>query len=448
VKLKTAPPVPDPGAAGGQGGGGSVGSELLWARQFGDDALQHGVTAARAGDDILLTGRFSGEVTFGATTLSSAPPLQEVFVAKLDEDGEGLFARSLGDTTGHDIETDPSGNTLVAFQTASSVDLGGGPLTGYSSTGLVKLAPNGDHLFSAVWDGMYPIVEVHPSFVTSDPSGNMILAGQFDATADLGGTAHATAGGFDFFLAKFDGAGTLAWSQSFGAASDQYVGDVTSDSQGNLLLAGDFLGTMSLGGSPLTAGAMPSLFIAKLDADGGHVFSKSFDTEVEPRMFVRTDSADNLVVAGTFFYDEPDFGDGPIAGFGESDGFVAKFDAAGTLLYARGLGGVAEDYVTGLVIDDDDNVIVTGTYQDTADFGDGEHTSVTVDQFVVKMGPNLETVWSRTYGGDVDDESDGVTVDSAGNVVVVSSTSGAIDFGGGELTSAGNLDLFVAKRVP
>jgi hypothetical protein len=54
-------------------------------------------------------------------------------------------------------------------------------------------------------------------------------------------------------------------------------------------------------------------------------------------------------------------------------------------------------------------------------------------------------LWSQRFGGTGDDSGRVVAVDGTGNVLVTGTFTGTVNFGGGDLTSAGGYDIFVAK---
>ncbi|MBI4702640.1 MAG: hypothetical protein HY744_16080, partial [Deltaproteobacteria bacterium] len=128
-----------------------------------------------------------------------------------------------------------------------------------------------------------------------------------------------------------DGAGTCAagghlWSKRFGDESYQYGWAVAVDGAGNVFLASGFDGTVDFGGGPLVSAGNWDVFVAKLDQDGKHLWSKHFgDAESQWAYGVAVDTAGSVLVTGEF-YGTVDFGGGPLASAGNDDIFVAKLE--------------------------------------------------------------------------------------------------------------------------
>src|SRR5262249_33436673 len=119
--------------------------------------------------------------------------------------------------------------------------------------------------------------------VTTDPSGNVILTGYFFGTVDFGGGPLASAGSADIYVAKFDPNGNPRWSKRYGNASAQFGNSVTTDASGNILLTGQFFGTVTFGGSTLFSAGFADIFLAKLDVNGGHLWSKRYGDSTDQR---------------------------------------------------------------------------------------------------------------------------------------------------------------------
>jgi hypothetical protein len=98
-------------------------------------------------------------------------------------------------------------------------------------------------------------------------------------------------------------------------------------------------------------------------------------------------------------------------------------------------------------VDGSGNVLVTGPFNGTVNFGGGGLTSAGgSDIFVAKFsGADGAHLWSKRFGGSSDDIGMSVAADGSGDALLTGSFSGLVDFGGEILTSAGQTDIFVLK---
>src|ERR1019366_5496493 len=138
---------------------------------------------------------------------------------------------------------------------------------------------------------------------------------------------------------------------------------------------------------------------------------------------VATDPQGNIYVAGLTY--SPDFPVTPgalqttIGSVGASDAFVAKFAPDGTLLWSTFLGGIGDDWATGVAVDAAGNVLVTGwtrsanfpvlhAFQGTLNNG---ASPARYDAFVAKLDPTgTRLLYSTFLGGDGDDGASGVAL--------------------------------------
>jgi hypothetical protein len=216
---------------------------------------------------------------------------------------------------------------------------------------------------------------------------------------------------------------------------------VATTPQGNVVLAGWFMGTVSFGGSPLVAGANSgNIFVAEFDCSGKHLWSKSFG---EPPTFgddevaaLATGGDGSILLTGSF-RGTLDFGTGPLTSVGFSDGFIAKLDAAGNAMFAKSFGGMG-DSSTGAAcaLDQTGNAYVAGSAFGQQDFGGGSIGSA--------LQPNAVLVEFDTTGNHVFSKSFGqggglwttVAVAPSGDVILAGLPNGTLDFGGGPLPPA------------
>ena len=114
----------------------------------------------------------------------------------------------------------------------------------------------------------------------------------------------------------------------FGDTDDQTLGDVATDSSGQSVLVGWFGGTIDFGAESITTNGI-SAFVIKLNADGGYLWSHEYgggaSTTVEA-YGVAIDSAGNVVITGQF-EGSGDFGSAMILSDGV-DGFIAQLEEA------------------------------------------------------------------------------------------------------------------------
>lgn len=164
------------------------------------------------------------------------------------------------------------------------------------------------------------------------------------------------------------------------------------------------------------------------------------------------DSSSNIVIAGAF-NGSINFGGTTLTSSGDFDGFVAKYSAAGTLLWANRMGGLAGDYAYSVAVDRSNNVLVAGLFSTTANFGGAPLTSAGGgDIFVVKFSASGAHLWSKGFGGTGGDFAQAVAVDAANNVIIGGrfgfgfAGGREVDFGGGLLAPLGSsYDVFAAK---
>ncbi|MFO0760745.1 MAG: nucleotide-binding protein [Byssovorax sp.] len=240
------------------------------------------------------------------------------------------------------------------------------------------------------------------------------------------------------------------WAIRAGDASGQFAWGLAVDGAGNPIVVGDLDGTMNLGAGLLTSAGSTDVVVAKLDgATGAAMWSKSFgNASLQSGQAVAVDAAGAVAITG-YFQGSINFGGGALASAGGADIYLAKLDAAGNHLWSKRFGSATDDQL-GLAIafDPDGNVVVTGSFNGTMNFGGGNLVSAGgADIFVAKYdGMTGNHLWSKSFGdAQLDQAGRGITCDSVGNVIVTGGFEGTVNFGGGALASAGGLDAFLVK---
>jgi hypothetical protein len=163
---------------------------------------------------------------------------------------------------------------------------------------------------------------------------------------------------------------------------------------------------------------------------------------------VATDSSGNIVVTG-YFNNTVDFGGGPLTSTGYKDIFLAKYSPAGTHLWSKRFGGTSQEAGNAVSIDSSNNILLTGYFYGTVDFGGGPLSKPSAaDVFLAKYTAAGAHLWSQVFGGTIASDNaiaNDVSVDGNGNVIIGGYFTGSADFGNGTVDSILAQDIFVAK---
>ena len=188
-------------------------------------------------------------------------------------------------------------------------------------------------------------------------------------------------------------------------------------------------------------------------AGGAHVWSKDFGGPLPSASAVSlglaVDSLGEIAIAG-YLQGSVDLGTGSLTSAGGNDIFVAKYTAGGVSLWSRRVGSSLDDRAQGVAVDGSGNVFVIGSFQGTVDFGGGAVTSppTYVNSFLVKYSPSGIHLWSKRLSSTGMDEGLALAVDGQGNVTAAGVLYQTSNFGGSSLTTAGGADVWVARFSP
>ncbi|WP_437901388.1 hypothetical protein [Sorangium sp. So ce124] len=350
------------------------------------------------------------------------------------------WSKRYGDTSfqyASKIAVDGSDNIIITACSDGAMDFGGGPLVPTGSECMIaKLDDSGGYL----WSHIMPAMVVRD--VATDSAGNVnVIGSAYDPTFTLA----------DIFIKQFDASGNLVWSTGF--TSNQYAEGtaIAVDSSDNVIIAGNYWGTLTFGSDTGTSSSN-EVFLAKLDSSGSPIFGRFFGTPSAVHdggaYALAVDGNDNIIISG-WYAGKMDFGGGPTAATtfpALYNGYVASFDSSGTYLWESEFGNSGTVLATDVATDSLGNVVVVGSFDGDIDIGGSTLTSAgNNDIFVAQFDDSGTHLWNHTFGDTNSDAASSVSINGSGDVFVAGDIVGAVDFGGGTLTSAGNNDAFVAQ---
>lgn len=368
------------------------------------------------------------------------------------------------------VAVDLAGNVYVTgtFQNTADFDPGPGVVNLSTAGGedafVAKYSATGALVWARRLGGSAVFDRGHG--IAVDAAGNVYTTGFFNDTADFdpgSGTFNMTSAGTDdIYVSKLDSAGNFVWARRAGGSAVDRGGTIVLDDSGSLYLTGSFAGTADFDPGPgtlnLTSAGADDGYLWKLSPAGNLVWARQFGGSLADGLgALDFDSNGNIVAAGAFA-GTADVDPSPtvlnLTSAGGDDAFIVKFDSAGTLLWAKRVGGIYDDYGIGIHVDSSDSIVVDGQFQDTVDFDpDAGIKTLTSnglsDGFVWKLDGNGKLIWAINAGGTGDDRFEGIAVDPAGSIFAVGRFSNTADFQSGpgvtNLTSAGSFDVAVAK---
>jgi uncharacterized protein YegL len=293
--------------------------------------------------------------------------------------------------------------------------------------------------------------------VVVDARGNSYVCGSFFDTIQVGARTLTSAGFNDIYVAKYGPDGTPIWAVRAGSpgSSSSNLGfdaaySIALDDEGNIVIGGMASPNADIGPLhiPGTQPDVSSLFVAKLSSDGAFLWARAF--EVGNRAPVAIDVDDNGDIAVTGSFDGTrDFGGIALTPVGAFDGFLAKLNRYGTVLWARSIGGAnngVDEHGRQVAFDRDGSVVTLGSFGASTDFGGATLLSAgQEDIYLARYTTEGNLVWARRAGGTFTDIPGGLAIDSTGNIYIGGSIAGPAAFDRITLPADTGLQMFVAK---
>lgn len=277
-------------------------------------------------------------------------------------------------------------------------------------------------------------------------NGNSYVTGYFYGTSCFGPISLTSNGNSDIYISKMDTNGNWVWAIQAGGTYFDAAKCVAVDSSDNVYVAGYFSETATFGSITLSSDGGWDIFVAKADSSGNWLWAKSAgETNDERGLGIAVDGAGGIYLTG-YFENIAYFGPFPLTSWGDSDIFIARLDMDGNWLWALNAGGAGSDVGRAIALCGNEHVCITGSFTETAMFGNTALTSSGgKDIFVAKLDANGNWLWARKTSGASDESAHGIAVDSYAAVYLTGRFRGAVYFGNTSLSSSGLEDCFVAK---
>lgn len=355
---------------------------LLWVKAFGGTAYDY-IRAIEVDNDgnIIIAGSFNAQVMFGSYQLVASTSYYDMFVAKLNPQGDVIWATRGGSTRQGGAHSDE--------------------------------------------DGVYDLA--------IDGSNNIYMTGWFIDTADYGGITVTSHGDSDFFVAKMNTNGGFEWVRNGGtylatacAMGDRETGRrIVVDDEGNVYVTGRTAGytiyadNLVVPGNPLSY--IFDVFYAKYNTDGVIQWLKSVNSTQNEEGYGIAVWGNNLYVTG-YNQGTLNFGfDSTLNNTPDVGTFIIKCNKSdGTPTDMVSLSGTESVFVADMAADDLGNIYLTGKFNGTCNFGGTSLSSpnMSPDLYITSYDKDLNQRWIKKAGGTSQDYPLALTLFNNRDVII------------------------------
>jgi hypothetical protein len=396
---------------------------------YGNEAYS---MAADIYGNVYVTGYYlSPTIIFDDDTLTNSSDAYEIFLVKYDNDGNVLWARSVGGDDNDSpvsVAADIHGGVYIAgYFRSPEIVIGNDTVfnNGFNDVLLCKFDANGNYLWVRSAKGTSEDVATS---VAVDKYDNVYLTGLFFSSQIVfGSDTLINKGSSDIFVIKYRSDGNIAWAEKYGENGEEKASSIAADKDGNIFVGGLFKGSFITFSSDTFynayTGGYSDIFLTKFDSTGIVLWAKSAGALSDERIYAITvDNSGNLYAAGVFF--SPTFTIDTTTLVNtfilRGDFFIAKYTTNGLLIWAKSGGGNQYDAPASIASDANGNVTVSICYNSSS-FIIGSDTIFNAGLFdgaVVKYDMNGNLLWMKDIGGIKDDGAFAVAVNSFQNIFV------------------------------
>lgn len=458
----------------------------LWGTYYGGSGDDYGYSCTTDGSgNVYMSGHTTSN---NGTSIATSGSHQSVyggsgdaFLVKFNASGTRQWATYYGGSAGelsYSCATDGSGNVYMSGNSNSNTG------TVIATTGshqdtwvgnadafLVKFDSLGIRQWGTYYGGAGGEIA---TYCTTDALGNVYMSGYTNSNT---GTSIATSGShqdtnggglYDAFLVKFSTNGVRQWGTYYGGNGDDYGASCTTDTLGNVYMAGStssfgtVIATPGSHDAVFGGGGLDDAFLVKFSANGvrqwgtyyggsGNDVATSCATDASGDVYLAGYTTTNTgTVIATPGSHQSVYG-------GSGDAFLVKFNSTGVRQWGTYYGGNSQDYGYSCTTDTSGNLCMagrtsssTGTTIATSGSYQSIYAGGSNDAFLVKFNTSGIRQWGTYYGEWNNDQGFSCNTDAYGNVYLSGHTfSGAAlaSFGSHQSTSGGGsgIDAFLVK---
>jgi hypothetical protein len=375
---------------------------ILWQQSYGGAGVESLYAVQPTPDGGYIFGGGSSSAPGGGKT---SPHFggPDFWVVRVDSQGNKLWEQSFGGI-GTDILSvmQPAGDGGFLLGGRSNSPIGGtktGPNRGGADFWVVRIDSNGEKLWDRTFGGSGD--DYLFSMVPTGDGG--FLLGGYSESGVSGNKTSQNFGLGDFWLVRIDAAGEKVWEASYGGSGDEGIFSIHQTSDGGFILGGD--SDSPPGGNKTSAHhGGKDFWIVRIDPLGNKLWDRSYggtEHDADYNLVVRQTPDGGYIIAGDSLSDVS--GNKTAASFGDSDIWVVRLGPEANTLWQRSFGGNSYEYVSSLKETSDGGFLLGGGSNSRVSGNKSAPLFGNMDYYLFQIDSDGEMVWDASYGGTAED---------------------------------------------
>jgi hypothetical protein len=372
------------------------------------------------------------------------------FFSVYSQDPAIIWQNTIGGSAGDfsiSLEPTADGGYIVGGYSTSNIS---GDKTENSNGGtdiwIVKLDSEGAILWQNTIGGSGEDLLIS---IKQTTDGGYIIGSGSDSNIS-GDKTENSRGGLDYWIIKLNASGDIVWQKTYGGAQPEFDAYVVETTDGGYFVGGYSDSDVSGDKTDPTNGQR-DYWALKLDSTGNIVWQNSIGGSLIDRPVANAfQTADGGFLIGGFSNSNAS-GDKTENSQGDSDYWIVKLNASGTVIWDNTIGGNDTDILRDVTQTTDGGYILGGYSKSNISGDKTENSQGDFDYWIIKLNGNGDIVWQNTIGGsgidyprDVDQLSDGsymVAGWSNSNISgdKIENSNGGYDYWLVKLSTSGNL---------
>jgi hypothetical protein len=431
--------------------------QIEWQKAFGGDGTEILYSFLPTADNgNIISGTSSSGVSGDKTEpLVSFPDIgQDFWIIKTDSLGEIIWQKSIGATN---LQRNPKiiqttdGGYLISGD--SNSDIAGNKTEnsyGYSDLWIIRLDSTGNILWDRTLGGnsydYYPtaIQTTDGGFLIGGTSSSVISGNKTENYVGYGPFVFEP--NEDYWIIKLNDSGTIEWQNTIGGNSTDVLRDMLNTPDGGYLLGGISY-SMASGDKTEDSRGFSDYWVVKLDNLGNVTWDKTIGGARPENLNAFEITNDGYLLAGTS--SSPISGDkteAPLA-VGYEDFWIQKLDFSGNLLWQKVIGGLGNDFLEDVVVDNNGNFLLGGFSNSDISYNKTENSRGLDDFWVVKINSDGTVLWDKTIGGSQYDGVSSLAYSHNDDSFVIGGASRSSISGDKTEFSRGLIDYWVVKLI-